>query len=834
MERRQRRHGSLVVRAVAALFAATLLSCGGGDDGVDNAAPPQPAAEREKASAATPPPSFFPDVPIPADADARGMWSPVYNWPGIAVHAVVLPDGRLLTFGSTGSGYQTGIASYDIWDPAVAPDAGHMTLPNGTGVDIFCSSTVLLPPESPGGVATAFIAGGDLWTGTATLNQGNQNSAVFDVASRSLTRKSDMLRTRWYSTSVTLPNGETYIQGGNGGHDRPEVRSLTGAFRLLSSADTSALHPLYPRNFVAPDGRVFGFDSDGRMYYVDPSGNGRIDRVGQFSAQYARDSGSAALFRPGRILQLGGNSSGAIVIDIAGGGTPGVTPTQSLSSQRQWVSATILADGKVLATGGSQVDNELVGVNTRAEVWNPTTGQWMQGPLGVRPHLYHSNAILLPDASVLTTGGGALNPDVQSFNQLNAEIYYPPYFFASGGQRASRPIIASAPDWVEIGSVLPVSVENASSVSRVTLVKTGSATHSFNMDQRFLELTFNANGTNLSVQAPTRAADATPGYYMLFVFNESGVPSIAKIVRLGISSVPNPAIVPTLTNPGAQTSEAGASVSLAVSASDPNGDALSYTAAGLPPGLSIGATSGVISGSPSAPGQYNAVVTVSDGINIASANFVWNVDAVNGVVIDPLPPVSSAEAGSAATFTATTTGGTDVRYRWNFGDGTGDTPWSTSATIEHTFANPGTYSITFSATDSSGIVRSRTFLQTVYLPLTANKPATSGNILVQTPAGGNPRIWVVNQDNDSVTAFDAVTFAKLAEIGVGSEPRALALAPNGLIWVTNKRSDSISIVDPATNSLAGTIALPRASRPFGIAMSPAWGWPSSCWRPPAR
>ena len=101
-----------------------------------------------------------------------------------------------------------------------------------------------------------------------------------------------------------------------------------------------------------------------------------------------------------------------------------MTPTQSLSSQRQWVSATILADGKVLATGGSQVDNELIGVNTRAEVWNPTTGQWMQGPLGVKPHLYHSNAILLQDASVLTTGGGALNPDVQSFNQLNACLLY--------------------------------------------------------------------------------------------------------------------------------------------------------------------------------------------------------------------------------------------------------------------------------------------------------------------------------------------------------------------------------------------------------------------------
>ena len=60
------------------------------------------------------------------------------------------------------------------------------------------------------------------------------------------------------------------------------------------------------------------------------------------------------MFRPGRILQFGGNSNGALVIDITSG-TPVVTPTQSMSSQRRLVNAAILPNGKVLATGGSQV-----------------------------------------------------------------------------------------------------------------------------------------------------------------------------------------------------------------------------------------------------------------------------------------------------------------------------------------------------------------------------------------------------------------------------------------------------------------------------------------------
>ena len=96
----------------------------------------------------------------------------------------------------------------------------------------------------------------------------------------------------------------------------PKSAQLNGTFRLLSSADTSTLDFMYPRNFIAPDGRVFGYDSSGRMYYVNPTGTGTITNVGQFAASYRGSDASAAMFRPGRILQFGGNSNGALVIDI--------------------------------------------------------------------------------------------------------------------------------------------------------------------------------------------------------------------------------------------------------------------------------------------------------------------------------------------------------------------------------------------------------------------------------------------------------------------------------------------------------------------------------------
>jgi hypothetical protein len=82
------------------------------------------------------------------------------------------------------------------------------------------------------------------------------------------------------------------------------------------------------------------------------------------------------------------------------------------------------------------------------------------------------------------------------------------------------------------------------------MIKTGSATHSWNMEQRFVELPFTTYGNRLSVQAPTHAADAPPGYYLLFVLDAAGTPSKARIVKINIATNLNPAITPVLQNPG--------------------------------------------------------------------------------------------------------------------------------------------------------------------------------------------------------------------------------------------------------------------------------------------
>ena len=125
-------------------------------------------------------------------------------------------------------------------------------------------------------------------------------------------------------------------------------------------------------------------------------------------------------------------------------------------------------------------------------------------------------------------GGGARGPQTN----LNAEKYYPPYLYNAAGAFAPRPTILTAPTRLTLGQRFKVTVKKAWRVRRVTLIKTGSVTHSFNMDQRFIELPFTRSGPTLRITAPARAALAPPGMYLLFIIDSDGVPSVGKLVAL--------------------------------------------------------------------------------------------------------------------------------------------------------------------------------------------------------------------------------------------------------------------------------------------------------------
>ncbi|WP_206050939.1 pre-peptidase C-terminal domain-containing protein [Nocardioides speluncae] len=133
----------------------------------------------------------------------------------------------------------------------------------------------------------------------------------------------------------------------------------------------------------------------------------------------------------------------------------------------------------------------------------------------------------------------------------------------------------------------------------------------------------------------------------------------------------------TVTNPGNQTGTVGTAASLQIQGSSSGGGALTYTATGLPTGLSI-STSGLISGTPTTAGTFNVTVTGKDSTNASgSTTFTWTISSgpgggtelQNGV---PKTGISGA-AGSNQTFTLQVpAGATNLKFVTSGGTGDAD------------------------------------------------------------------------------------------------------------------------------------------------------------------
>lgn len=454
-----------------------------------------------------------------------GRWTSPFAWPVQAVHAIMTPQGDIMSYGfRNGSG---NIFDYDVWNPLLgSATASHNTFASSEGVFSFCNASIVMPSDG-----NILLPGG---TKLNSDNAGVVDVPVYNTETGGLSRAPDMANPRWYPTAVSLPNGEILVAGGRDVAgvpiNTPEVYSPeTDQWRSLFGANTLGLDWVYPRLWVADDGRVFGV-SGNNMYYINTAGNGGVQRVGQFSNDYNVDSESTSvMYRPGKILQAGGRTNGGVnasLLDITSG-TPQFRPTNPLRvSRTAWANSLLLADGKVLVTGGSRLVNDAPTAALSAEIWDPDTEEWTVVSGLQWPRLYHSNSVLLKDATVLVSGGGNPGP----VTNYNAEIFSPPYLFDAQGDLAARPEISWAPAQGALGQT--ITLNTSDTISRVTMIKTSSVTHSFNNEQRFIELPVTgATDAGIQVQLPT--SEATPGYYMIFVFNPQGTPSEAQIINFG-------------------------------------------------------------------------------------------------------------------------------------------------------------------------------------------------------------------------------------------------------------------------------------------------------------
>lgn len=465
---------------------------------------------------------------------------------------MLTPEGSVLTFGSLGTDaepgtdLQSGILAYDVWHPERGQEASaHDTLTNTTGTDLFCAGQIIV--SDTGDILTV---GGDL---PGRGNDANADINLFDPNSQQLrTTGLSMKSERWYPTVTTLPNGEILIQAGRRlnrkGMVTPEIYSSTTGLRSLLGATSNEIYDeqdrwWYPRSWVAPNGKVFG-QVDNVTYWLDPTGEGSIELSTPWPDANKGNSSSAVMYAPGKILQIGGSEKNwmgdccvaaneasviASIIDI-NGPEPIIRRTAPMMHARHWADTTVLPDGKVLVIGGSLHKNHGNGIVYVPEIWDPATERWTALASHTMPRLYHSTTLLLPDGRLLVGGGGAKGP----VNNFNVELFSPPYLFDDDNQLAKRPdlVVADTDTNVSYGASLQATSKAAADVQRVTLIKTGSVTHSFDMEQRFMELPFKQNGESLEIQLPSSSNLATPGFYLLFALDAAGVPSQAQTLHL--------------------------------------------------------------------------------------------------------------------------------------------------------------------------------------------------------------------------------------------------------------------------------------------------------------
>lgn len=102
----------------------------------------------------------------------------------------------------------------------------------------------------------------------------------------------------------------------------------------------------------------------------------------------------------------------------------------------------------------------------------------------------------------------------------------------------SRPVVGFTPTAVKYGQNFRILLPalGVEPIAKVSFLRLAAVTPGFDQNQRYVPLDFTQTDEKLSVQAPADGSYALPGYYMLFLISEDGVPSVAKYVQLVLPS----------------------------------------------------------------------------------------------------------------------------------------------------------------------------------------------------------------------------------------------------------------------------------------------------------
>jgi hypothetical protein len=466
--------------------------------------------------------------------------SPLPVVPINPIHATVGHTGKVLFFAGSGNDPDNMANSADgaaLWDvntntfsrPKVPLDI------YGNPIDLFCAGQSFRPDGN------LFVAGGTL---AYDYFRGIPDCFVFDFPNEQWIKVASMNRGRWYPTVLTLGNGQIFALSGldiTGNLDKnPEIFDGTNGWRIFTQPTSNLA--MYAHLFLLSSGKLFysgaqlgGNNSVSPRILTLPTSFGQAIAAqtvsGLKNAEYGNQAASLLLppAQDQKVMIIGGGGANGIAtnrVNIVNlnANNPKYAVAPSLRYARMHHNALILPDRTVFVCNGSGGEQDISKSTLPAEIYNPATNAWttVETP-SVNGRVYHSVALLLPDGRVLTAGG---NPQ-RTVYEKRIEIYRPAYM------AQIRPTISSAPQTANYNTTITIQTNQAANIKWVHLIRPMAPTHGLDTEQRLVDLPISSRTTSsLNVQITANRNLAPPGYYMLFIVNNSNVPSIASWIKL--------------------------------------------------------------------------------------------------------------------------------------------------------------------------------------------------------------------------------------------------------------------------------------------------------------
>ena len=481
------------------------------------------------------------------DPTTMGRWSDPFVIPVVGVAAVLLHTGNLMFWSYDPVDYHNPANSKNgvayIWNPGTR--TGYNIPPPE---NIWCAGQTIL---SDGRV---YVAGGNLrypdpnapagttnWAGTLT-------NYTFNPLNELWAKQPNMVRGRWYPTVTQLADNRVVITSGmdetGSGAITNAVEVLTpdpningiGTIKVVSTHNASGLYPL---QFLLPSGQMLEAGPNAASsFQLNPVTWNWSSLPRMKSDHYYLGNGisytDASPAQARQLIMVAGGHTERIPL-AANEWLDGFNPALGWNTYPQWqtprhnANTVILPDGTLLTVGGNKglygYENAEFSTELYSKPAIDTTGTWLK----LAPHTiqaaYHSTAILLPDATVLLSQDD-MDYSAQAAFQHKAQVYSPPYLF-----KGPQPKITGAPTNVGYGQSFDISTDRSDMVSAV-LVAPGATTHGNDMHQRAIKLRVQSRTNGLTATVPSSSALVPPGYYMLFVMDSQGIPSVAKFVRV--------------------------------------------------------------------------------------------------------------------------------------------------------------------------------------------------------------------------------------------------------------------------------------------------------------